>query len=161
MIFAMMTIIREMNSADLGELATGYVQAVYRADEPWTDEAACALLTDWLQRQPDLAFVAQVDGKLAGAIMVGIRPWWDGNHLVDGELFVRPEYQRKGIAAELMRVTINTAIAKYKPVVWETYTFRAQNFPLDWYQKLGFREINEWMMIRAEIKQLSDSLVQR
>lgn len=148
---AMKTIIREMKSADLSELAKGYARTLYSNDEPWTDETAYALWFDWLKRQPDLAFVSLVDTKLVGAIVIGVRPWCDGNHLVDGEIFVLPEYQKMSIGSKLLRSALEAAIVKYKPVVWETYTFRNQKFPLQWYHKLGFREIDEWVMIRAEI----------
>ena len=150
--------IREMESGDLRELSAVYVHSFYSAEEPWTEETASALLTDWFKRQPDLSFVAVTDAKIVGALLVGIRPWCDGNHLVDGEIFVLPEYQKMGIAGKLMRTTLEKAIANYNPVVWETYTFRARAFPYDWYQKLGFKEIEEWMMIRAEIADLATAL---
>jgi ribosomal protein S18 acetylase RimI-like enzyme len=150
----MATLIRQMTLSDVPELASGYVQAFGSADEPWTDATAHALLANWLHRQPDLAFTAEADGKLVGALMIGIRPWCDGNHLVDGELFVIPECQKNGIASDLLREALAVAVAKYNPVVWETYTFRAQKFPFEWYQKLGFREIEEWMMIRADVSHL-------
>lgn len=86
--------IRLMRNEDLQQLAAIYVRSyVSEMHEKWTEKAAYALLLDWFKRQPDLAFAAEFDHRLVGAFVVGIRPWWDGNHLVDGELFVDPAYQ--------------------------------------------------------------------
>lgn len=126
--------------------------------ERWTHAAACSLLDHWLTRQPDLAFGAQCDNNLIGAFVVGIRPWWDGNHLVDGELFVHPQFQNQGVARALMRCTLQTAIEKYNPVLWESYTFKDQQFPLDWYKRIGFSEIDEWVMIRAQVSTVAAKL---
>jgi GNAT superfamily N-acetyltransferase len=143
--------IRLMNSEDLDELAIVYLKAFQDPElgEDWSKQSALELISYWLQRQPDLAFVAEQEEKLVGAFIVGVRPWWDGNHLVDGELFVDPEYQKKGIGKELINKVLLVAKEKYAPLTWETYTFRAQEFPLSWYKQMGFEEIEEWVMIRA------------
>lgn len=148
-----MITIRPMTADDLPALAAMYVRSF--ADpalgEHWTEPAAQALLANWYARQPDLAFVAADDSKLLGAFVVGVRPWWDGNHLVDGELFVDSDSQGKGVASDLIREVLLQAKAKYAPVVWESYTFKGQDFPLNWYKRMGFREIDEWVMIRADV----------
>jgi GNAT superfamily N-acetyltransferase len=145
-----------MRDEDLHELAVIYVNAFAdpELNEKWTEPAAHALLSDWLKRQPDLSFVAESDNKLVGAFVVGIKPWWDGNHLVDGELFVALEHQGHGVARQLIHQVVLTAVEKYSVVVWESYTFRGQEFPLNWYKRLGFREIEEWVMIRADVAEL-------
>src|SRR5206468_3100195 len=97
------------------------------------------------------AFTAEVDGQPVGGFIVGVRPWWDGNHLVDGELFVDPEHQKRGVGKQLIARVLNEAVEKYKPTVWETYTFRDEGFPLSWYKQIGFAEISEWTMIRADV----------
>jgi len=152
--------IRLMRNEDLHHLAAIYVRAFANPEmnEKWTEQAAYALLSDWLRRQPDLAFAAESDNRLVGAFVVGIRPWWDGNHLVDGELFVNLEDQGRGIARSLIHKVVLTAVEKYAPVVWESYTFRGQVFPLEWYKRLGFQEIEEWVMIRADVAKLLANL---
>ncbi|MGH9549293.1 MAG: GNAT family N-acetyltransferase [Terriglobales bacterium] len=149
-----------MRVDDLDRLATIYVRAIESANvgEHWTVEAAGALLSHWLERQSDLAFVALAEQELIGAFVVGVRPWWDGNHLVDGEFFVAPEHQNKGAGRALMRAVILAAKHKYAPVSFESYTFRAHEYPLDWYKRLGFSEIDEWVMIRAEFETLAGNL---
>lgn len=152
--------IRLMQQGDLRPLAAVYVRAFQDPQlmEKWTEDTAFLLLADWFRRQPDLAFVAVAGDELVGAFISGIRPWWDGYHLVDGELFVDAAHQSKGIGSELIRRVVVTAKEKYNPVLWETYTFRSTDFPMTWYKRLGFREIEEWAMIRADIATVLNGL---
>lgn len=145
-----------MRSEDLPALACIYMRAFADPElkENWSLDSALALLSHWFAKQADLAFVAEVDGSLAGAFITGVRPWWDGNHLVDGELFVDPQFQSLGLAKALIKAVLLRAEELYKPVLWETYTFREQSFPLTWYKQLGFDEIDEWVMIRADMKKV-------
>ncbi len=153
-------VIRPISHEDLSQLASAYTQAINKLDvgEKWEDKSSYALLESWFKQQPDLAFCALYEAQLVGGFIVGIRPWWDGNHLVTGELFVQPDYQNRGIAKQLLKQTLNTAVEKYNPVIWETHTFRHQEFPLTWYKQLGFREINEWVMIQADVIELISKL---
>jgi GNAT superfamily N-acetyltransferase len=144
---------------DLRKLSEVYA-AVYRefdVGEKWTAKKAYTLLEYWFQRQPDLAFVAESEGKIVGGFVAGIKPWWDGNHLVDGEIFVHPEFQRKGIGSLLSMAMFRKAMKKYNAKVWDTYTFRGK-YPLKWYRSLGFREIGEWTMISGDLKEAAKKL---
>lgn len=147
--------IRRMRKQDIPQLSPMYVRAyrIYRKWERWNAKAANRLFTYWLKRQPDLAFVAETDGKVVGAFVAGIKPWWDGNHLVDGELVVDPAYQKKGIGRLLLKTMLQNAIDKYDATVWEAITFKKTEFPLKWYKKLGFDEISEWTIIGGNVKE--------
>ena len=147
--------IRHINEKDLGTLAEIYNQtyAVFDVGENWTKVTAYKMLQYWLKRAPDLCFLAEYDQKIVGAFLVGIKPWWDGNHLVDGEIFVHPNYQKKGIGTALLKFVFQYALEKYNVVRWDTYTVK-NKYPLKWYQSLGFQEIKEWIMISAEPKEV-------
>jgi GNAT superfamily N-acetyltransferase len=146
-------LIEQMTQLDLERLSAIYLSAfeTIAADEHWTIESARALVEHWWRRQPDLAYVARIDNQPIAAFIVGVKPWWDGNHLVEGELFVDSAWQSRGIGSRLLRQVLNVAMEKYSAVVWETHTFRGNDFPLSWYKKLGFIEIEEWVMIRADV----------
>lgn len=139
----------------LDELAAVYLRALAdNPDEHWQLTQTKALLADWWHRQPDLFVSARDDeqGALVGGFVVGVRPWWDGNHLVDGELFVDPPFQQRGVAKQLMLAALAKAKKRYAPLLnWDTYTFRNDGYPLSWYRRLGFKEIEEWVMIRADV----------
>jgi ribosomal protein S18 acetylase RimI-like enzyme len=53
------------------------------------------------EKQRNLFFVAEENEKVVGAIMSGVKPWFDGNRLIDTELFVDKNYQNRHLAREL------------------------------------------------------------
>jgi GNAT superfamily N-acetyltransferase len=152
--------IRPIRQSDLKELGRVYVASYQNVDngEQWTPESATKLLDDWLKKQPDLAYLAEVDKKIAGGFVVGVKPWWDGNHLTDGEIFVDPDYQKYGVGTQLLKHVFETAISKYDVVAWDTFTYTDTSHPLSWYTKLGFDRINNWAMITCNPKEVLKKL---
>ena len=130
-----------------------YSPSVFDVEEKWTKDSAYEMLSYWLKRNSDLAFLAEDDGEIAGAFFVDVKPWWDGNHLVDGEIFVHPDFQKKGIGTKLLKFMFEYAIKEYNVIRWDTYTIKGK-YPLDWYKSLGFNEIEEWAMISADISEV-------
>lgn len=149
-----------MKKADLLELAKIYV-AVYKAfdvGERWTVKTAEKLLAHWFERQPDLAFVAEYDKQVVGAFVVGVKPWWDGNHLVDGEIFIHPDYQRKRIGVDLSKTVYKKALQKYAVTFFDTNTFKKTEFPLYWYLSQGFKTNSDWISISGNVKSILNHL---
>ena len=145
-----------MQKEDLSELARVYSQVYqkFNVGERWAPKTAKKLLVYWFEKQPDLAFVAESDRKLVGAFVAGIKPWWNGNHISDGELFVHPDYQKQGIATKLSVMLYETAVNKYKVVDFDAYTFNKTKFPLSWYLSKGFVKNEEWVMISGDVKNI-------
>jgi len=152
--------VRQMQKQDLQQLSEIYTIVYQKFDvgERWTPESSKELLSYWFDKQPDLALVAEFDEKIVGAFVAGVKPWWDGNHLVDGEIFVHPDYQKKGIGTELSKAIYKIALEKYKVVRFDTYTFKKTNFPLSWYKSQGFTENKEWAMIEGDVKSILSNL---
>ena len=152
--------IRLMEKQDIQQLSEIYTLVYQKFDigEKWTVESSKELLDYWFNRQPDLAFVAEFNDKIVGAFVAGIKPWWDGNHLVDGEVFVHPDYQKKGIGTELSKALYKKAIEKYNVVSFDTYTFKKTKFPLNWYKSQGFIENPDWVMIEGDLKSILPDL---
>lgn len=159
-VVAIKTKIRQMQKKDLKKLSEIYaeVYATFNVGERWTESAAKKLLAHWLEKQPDLALVAECNGKIAGAFVAGVKPWWDGNHLSDGEIFVRPKFQSKGIGKELSKALYAKALKKYKVVCWDAYTFKKTKFPLCWYESQGFKVNKDWVMIFGSVKKALSNL---
>src|SRR5436190_6325126 len=116
--------IRLATKEDLQILSEIYTHAYYSLNivENWTSQSAYQLITYLFHDQPDLFFVAIIDNKVIGAITATVKPWWDGNHLVDGEIFINPDYQKKGIGVKLIKKLFTTAKEKYKVISWDTFT---------------------------------------
>ena len=156
-------IIREINIEDLNDLAIIYCKSfnVYNAGKKWawTQESSYELLKYWFDKPQGLRFLAQVGDRIMGAFVTEVRPSWDrNNHLVDGEIFIDPEFQNKGIGSELMRVVFEAAIEKYDAKSFYSNTFKNSEHPLRWYKKLGFVEVNDVSIISGNLKEVVDKL---
>jgi len=152
--------IRQMRKEDLQQLAEIYSVVYQKFDvgERWTVKTAKKLLSHWFDKQPDLAFVAEYESKVIGAFVAGIKPWWDGNHISDGEIFVHPDYQKQGIATKLSIALYEKALEKYKVISFDTYTFKKTEFPLSWYLSQGFIQNEDWTMIFGNVKSILSKL---
>ena len=152
--------IRQATSADLNELAAVYA-SVYRdfkTGEDWTEEAAYKLLEHYLKNQPDLAFLAEENGKLIGGFLAAIKPWYDGNHLFDGEIFVVTAFQKKGVGTLLAKEMFRVSLEKYQAVAWDAYTFSSFEHPLKWYKSLGFEVCPGLVMFSGNIEDALDKI---
>lgn len=152
--------IRNAKLKDIKKLAPIYVKAYNSLiiGENWDNKSAYNLLKHLFESQPDLTFVVEENDKVIGCINALIKPWWDGNHLTDGELFVNPEYQRKGLGKKLIKHLFREAKRKYQAVAWDTFTHIVHEHPLKWYKNMGFEEIKEWTMITGEINKVLKNL---
>jgi len=152
--------IRNVRNDDFSELAKIYTLAYNSVNigENWDDSSALKLLKHLYSEQPDLFFVAEENGKVVGGITAPIKPWWDGNHLTDGELFVHPNNQKHGLGKLLIKKLFTEAKKKYDAVSWDTFTHRVHEHPLKWYKSLGFKEIEKWVMIEGNVDLVLENL---
>ena len=155
-----MITIRPVQKNDLHALVEVYINAYNSLDigEHWNNETALQLMQYLYNDQPDLFFVAHEDEQIVGAIAASVKPWWDGNHIVDGELFIDPAHQKKGIGSQLVKHLFTHALEKYQAISWDTFTHRVHEHPLKWYKSIGFTEIEEWTMITGDIKEVLNKL---
>lgn len=72
-------------------------------EEKWSKESEIQLFKYFHNQAPDLFFIAYDKETPVDVIMTCLKPWWDGMHLEDGEVFVYKEYQQKGIAKMLFK----------------------------------------------------------
>ncbi|MCK5027350.1 MAG: GNAT family N-acetyltransferase [Candidatus Pacebacteria bacterium] len=160
-IFGSKVVIRTMTEKDLSKVASVFTEAYDKADigERWTYDASYSLINYWFLKQPDLCFVAIVENKIVGGFVAGIKPWWDGNHLIDGEIFVDPAYQTCGIGPKLSKIMYQTALEKYKITNISFITFSRNNFPLRWWRKLGFGIETHLILIDADPKEVLKKLL--
>jgi len=153
--------IRLVKLEDIISLAPIYKDLYDDADigEFWSIESAEKLLKYWYDKQQDLFFVAEEDEKPVGAIMSGVKPWFDGNRLVDTELFVAKDYQEKHIGRELYKKHLSEAQRIYKARVIEFHTYGDENeFPQSWYKEIGFKKDKELIIMNANIEKVLEHL---
>lgn len=154
--------IRLVKKEDINQLAIIYKELYDNVDigENWSIETAINLLNYWYNRQSDLFFVAEEDGKVVGGIVSGIKPWFDGNRLIDGEVFVSNKYQGKHIAKELFKTHLIEASNKYDAQVMEFHTYGDEKeFPQNWYTRIGCKKDNELIIMNGNIKEIIEKLL--
>ena len=153
--------IRLVKKSDINELAKIYKDLYDNVDigENWTIEKARELLTYWYNKQKDLFFVSEEDGKPVGAIMSGIKSWFDGLRLNDTELFVSSKYQGKHIAKDLMLEHLKKAKIKYNAKMIEFHTYGEEDeFPQNWYKRIGCEKDNELIIMHADVETVLNKL---
>ena len=97
--------------------------------------------------------------KVVGAIMSGVKPWFDGNRLIDTELFVDKNYQNRHLARELYKKHLLEAQRIYNTKVIEFHTYGDENqFPQNWYRKIGFQKDKELIIMNGNIKKVLEHL---
>lgn len=147
--------IRLVEKSDIEELAKIYKELYDNADigEDWTVEKAYDLLTYWYEKQRDLFFVAIEDDVPVGAIVSGIKTWFDGLRLIDTEIFVSNKCQKKHIGKSLMIAHLEKAKIKYNATMIEFHTYGKENeFPQNWYNRIGFEKDNELIIMHAKVE---------
>lgn len=127
--------------------------------ETWTEEKVLEMFNYFYKNQKDLFFVAYINNRPGGVVMTLLKPWCDGMHLEDGEIFVCEEYRKHGVAKKLFKKLFSVALEKYDVSAFEAHTYADENgFPYCWYQKLGFETIDDWKIISGDVKEVIKKL---
>ncbi len=146
---------------DLEILATEYAKLYNNSvlQEKWTPELAKKLFEYFYDLNPKLFCVAYCEERPVGAIMSVIKPWWDGMHLEDTEIFVAKDYQKQGIGTDLYKYHYKIATEEFGATVMEAHTYADENgYPLNWYRKLGFEVVDDWKVINGNIKEILERM---
>lgn len=145
------------SEGELAELAEIYVRAYDPkiCGENWTRKKAYELLQQLFGQKEKICLVASYEGKTAGALLAHINHWWPGNQLYIDELFVAPEFQKSGIGTALMTVAAEKAQKDFAAAEILLCTFKNKPHPLGWYEKMGFEENCDLVLLGADITKLT------
>lgn len=152
--------IRLATPKDFEKLAGVYMNAFHAAvpDEQWTQNQVTELFKYWHERQPDLFYIAEVDGTLAGGMVANIKPWYDGKRFQDSDLFVSPDFQKQGVGRKLFATTLERAIEKYDVKTFEGITYTHSEFPLSWHNNLGLKKDDNLILITGRCEEVLKNL---
>lgn len=153
--------IRLARKEDIKDLAIIYKDLYDNVDigENWTIEKSEELLNYWYNKQGDLFFVAEEDGKPIGAVMSGVKSWFDGLRLIDTEIFVSKDYQEKHLGRALMLEHLKQAKIKYNVKTIEFHTYGDETeFPQNWYNRIGFKKDEELIIMNADVEEVLGKL---
>jgi ribosomal protein S18 acetylase RimI-like enzyme len=100
-----------------------------------------------LQRDPDLFLVTELDDEIVGSVIGG----WDGRRGWIYHLSVKPEHQRQGIGAELVREVEKRLVAKgAKKVNAQVYKWNEQSS--EFFKAIGYEAQPELIMIGKQLR---------
>lgn len=153
--------IRLVKLEDIDELSVIYKDLYDNISigENWTLESSKKLLMYWYNKQKDLFLVAIENKHPVGAVVSGVKEWFDGIRLVDSEIFVAKEYQKKCIGKELMKEHLKIAKIKYNATKMEFHTYGDETeFPQLWYNRLGFKKDEELIIMNGNVDVILKSL---
>ena len=153
--------IRLVKKEDINDLAIIYKELYDNADigEDWSVEKSRDLLNYWYNKQSDLFFVAEENGKAIGGVVSGVKSWFDGNRLIDGEIFVSKEYQGKHIGRDLIVEHLKQAKIKYNVNTMEFHTYGDETeFPQNWYNRIGFKKDKELVIMNGNVEEVLEKL---
>lgn len=147
-------VIRQAEETDFNELAILYrdlYNSLGNLNERWTKESAHRFVSHFYRRQSDLFLVAEYKGRLIGGVVAAVQPWWDGNHLVEGELFIDKSYESTDVSKKLLKALLTKARDTYQTVAWDTLTPALDEHPLGLYEQVGFTEVPEWVAVTGDV----------
>lgn len=147
-------VIRPMELADLEPLSHVYAALydILQVGEHWTPVSALRMLAYYFHNHPALAYCAECDGQLVGAFVSAAKPWWDGVHLFDGEIFVAQVFQHLGIGRQLLKAVFTAAKDKHQAVRWDFFTITGTPSPVAWYQKIGIDVPAGYAMMSGDLE---------
>ncbi len=96
--------IRTLTNADIPACAE-ILCAVYNNELwqcRWTSKTARAYLEDYVRAEKFVGYIAEEQGRVAGALFAHEKIWWNNSELFIDEMFVLPEMQRNGLGSRLI-----------------------------------------------------------
>jgi len=130
--------IRKAKKEDIIQLIKIYKRVWNNSEnkENWTNEKIKRLLDFYFNYKTFIGLVAMIDNKIVGAFFSFIKPWHDGNHLGEGELFVDSDYQKQKIGTKLFFEMMKEA-KRRKCIIHELISYEKTS---RWYKKIGMKE---------------------
>ena len=142
--------IREATPADVPEiLALIRDLAIYERQPDAVIATEADLLRDGFGPRPVFeCLIAEWEGKAAGfALYIPFYSTWRGNagtHLED--LFVRPEFRRRGIAKALFARLAQITLERGDRFQWHVLDWN--QLAIDFYEQMGAHMLSEWRIMR-------------
>jgi len=140
---------KEVQEKDLEILASLYsiIYLNIEANETWTYETALSYIQYFYHHQPDLFICAYDDDIPIGAIMSTLKPYYDGMHLSNLDIFISEDYRDQNIGKKLLEMHLELANAKYDASHIDTIINKnISDDSLNWCRDVGL-EINADLII--------------
>ena len=95
---------RKINQADI-EAGADILCSVYNNEVwqcRWSKEAAMEYLTDFFNMKKFVGYVIDDGNEIIGGIFAHEKVWWNNSEVFVEEMFIKPEFQKKGYGSLLL-----------------------------------------------------------
>jgi len=144
--------IRKMTAGDIS-ICAEILCSVYNNEMwqcRWTHETAQAYLEDYFSSGKFVGFVIEEDYKIIGALFAHEKIWWNNSELFIDEMFIMPEYQRKGYGSKILK-TAEKYVTEHKLAGFTLTTNKYAPAPV-FYRKNGFADCEHILFMCKEVQ---------
>ncbi len=148
--------IRLLKKKDFPEVSKLLVDSYLKEEKSkrWDERFASDYILQQYRLNKDLCFVCTEDSRIVGVIFGYIKPDFSKYIFKNTMLLVHPEHRKKRIATRLINRLFTKVITNYNIDIVETGIDTTINFPITWYESIGFREKKNYSVISGSIKEV-------
>lgn len=145
--------IRLLKRNEINEIAKLFVESYKKDDKArrWDENLAEKYILMLYRICKELCYVAIDNEKIVGVALGVVIPEFNKEIIEFKVLLVHPDYRRKKIGSKLMRKICIKAENKYNIDEIEASIYTLTNFPITWYESVGFRTRKHYEVTRASI----------
>lgn len=148
--------IRLMKKSDVPQVVELFVES-YKKEEKgmrWSKPVAEKYILMIYRMCKELCFVIVNKDKIIACAMSIITPEYDKCIIDSKILLVHPQFRKQGLAKKLIRKTCLKSESKYNIDFIECNIYTLTNFPISWYESIGFRTKKNYEITRAKISKV-------
>lgn len=145
--------IRLLKKSDIEKVAKLFVESYVKDEKSrrWQKKFAEKYILMLYRICKDLCFVA-IDGEnIVGVSLNVILPEFNKEIISSKVLLVHPSYRKQKIGSKLLKKVLSKAYNKYELKEIETSIYTLTNFPITWYERVGFRTKKNYEITKANI----------
>lgn len=152
--------IRLLKQKDIEEVVKLIIESYKKEDKSrmWTENIAREYLRRIYKLNKEVCFVAQEGEKIIGVALCRIRPEFNKIKVISDMLLVHPEYRKKKVATKLLNKLLTKAKNKFNVTDIETSIYTLLDFPIIWYESIGFRKLKNIEILSANIEKVTKLL---
>lgn len=145
--------IRLMKRKDINEVVTLFTKtfAKEKKQKRWDKTIAEKYILMIYRLSKEMCFVATEGERIIGASLNIVIPECNKEYLKIYMLVVDKEYRKKNIASKLLKKVLYKAYNKYSITTVELELENIINFPILWFEKIGFNKKQNYELMQANV----------
>lgn len=145
--------IRLLKKGEIDKVSKLFVEAYVKDEKSrrWQKKYAFKYVLMIYRECKDLCFVAVQGDEIIGVSLNVILPEFNKEVISSKVLLVHPSYRKQKVASKLLKKVLSKANNKYGLKEVETNIYTLTNFPITWYERIGFRRKKYYEITKANI----------